>query len=151
MLICCISFIDHYPKNISEQISGDLSLRKMFCQFSASTALVSLARGEDNKEVQLQHYLDLRKHVNNFDSLLQEKLVKMGRSAVQDLRRKLSVLASFEFEASCHLKDWDSLDAIFDKVVNCPMSQIYEVMADCLLSSEAPSKGCSRPVCQVLS
>src|ERR1700710_2284593 len=59
MLICCIAFIDQYPPDISEQVSEDLSLRKMFCEFSASTALVALARGEDVVEDQLQHYLNL--------------------------------------------------------------------------------------------
>lgn len=141
MLICCIAFIDCYPKDIGEQASEDLTLRKMFCEFSAATALVSLARGEDNSEVRLQDYLSLRKHVDSFDALLQAKLEKMDEDWDQDLRRKLSVLAAFDFEAACQLKAWDSLEEAVLKAEICKSIQVYEIMADCILCSQAPTNG----------
>jgi len=110
MLTCCIAFIDHYPKDISDQISEDLCLRKMFCEFSAVTALLALARGEDNIETQLQDYLNLRKLV-------------------------------FDFEAACHLKAWDDLHEIIIKSDCCKSSRVYELMADCILCSQAPTQG----------
>jgi hypothetical protein len=141
MLTSCIIFMDCYPTDIGEQMSEDLALRKMFCEFSAATALVSLAREEDNIEIQLQDYLSLRKHVDCFDNLLQAKLDKMGQDADQDLRRKFSILAAFDFEAACRLKAWESLSEVIYKAEVCKNSQIYEVMADCILCSQAPTNG----------
>jgi hypothetical protein len=150
MLTCCIAFIDHYPKDISDQISDDLCLRKMFCEFSATTALLALARGEDNIEVQLQNYLNLRKHVDSFDALLQEKMGKLGEDADEDLLRKLSILIAFDFEAACHLKAWDDLHEIILKAEICRSQRVYELMADCILCSQAPTQGLL-PTCIVSS
>lgn len=141
MLLSCITFIDCYPKDIGEQMSEDLTLRKMFCEFSAATALVALARGEDNIEIRLQDYLSARKHVDSFDTLLQEKVDKLDEDARHDLQRKLSILAAFDFEAACQLKDWDSLPEAIAKADTCKNSQVHEVMADCILSSDAPTQG----------
>ena len=100
MLKCCIAFIDHYPQGIPEHISDDLSLRKMFCDFSAATATTALARGEDNIEKQLQHYIELRKHVKSFDEMLVGKLDHMEEFQSKDLLQKLSILLAFDFEAA---------------------------------------------------
>ncbi|KAH8687536.1 meiosis protein SPO22/ZIP4 like-domain-containing protein [Tricladium varicosporioides] len=139
MLTCCIIFIDHYPLDISAQISDDLSLRKMFCEFSAGTALVALARGEDNIEKQLQYYLTLRKHVCSFDRILQEKLEKMEDDAAQDLLQKLSVLLAFDFEAGCKLKAWDGLGETILRADICKSMHLYELMANCILSCQPPT------------
>ncbi|TAQ83981.1 hypothetical protein B7494_g7694 [Chlorociboria aeruginascens] len=119
MLVCCITFIDHYPRDISDEISDDLSLRKMFCDFSAATALVSIARGEDDIEQQLQDYLNLRKHVGSFDSSLQEKLPNMEKELAQDLLQKFAIILAFDFEAACRLKAWDDLGKIILTAVSC--------------------------------
>ncbi|TVY81885.1 Sporulation-specific protein [Lachnellula suecica] len=140
MLTCCIAFIDHYPKGINEQAAEDLSLRKMFCEFSAGTALVVLARGEDNIETQYQYYLNLRKHVSNFDALLVDKQDKMGDEAAQDLLLKLSILLAFDFEAACQLKAWDDLGGIILKAELCKNIRVYELMADCILFAGPPTQ-----------
>jgi hypothetical protein len=141
MLQCCIAFIDQYPTDISEQVSDDLSLRKMFCEFAAATALIALARAEDIVETQLQHYLNIRKHVASFDTLLQDKLAKMEEGPAQDLLQKLSVLLAFDFEAACQLKAWNDLGEILGKAEVCKEMRIYELMADCILVSKAPTEG----------
>ncbi|KAE8452848.1 hypothetical protein EG329_013120 [Mollisiaceae sp. DMI_Dod_QoI] len=139
MLKSCLDFMDQYPKDISEQILEDLSLRKMFCAFSAATALISLARAEDSIEAQMQDYLNVRKHVDMFDTLLQEKVDNMNEDMEQDLRRKLSILAAFDFEAACRLKAWDGLSEAVLKADACRSAQVYEIMADIVLCSEAPT------------
>lgn len=141
MLICCIAFIDQYPNEIDGQISEDLTLRKIFCEFSAATTLVSLARGEDVVEDQLQYYLNLRKHVDAFDNLLQEKLRKLEDDPAQDLLQKLAVLLGFDFEAACQLKAWATIGEVLRKAELCRNLRVYELMADCILSSNAPSPG----------
>lgn len=141
MLLCCIAFIDNYPKDIDEPTSSDLWLRKMFCEFSAATALVALARVEDVIETQLQDYLSLRKHVESYDSLLQEKIGGLDEGPRQDLLHKLAVLLGFDFEAACRLKAWDGLGEIILKAACCNEPRVYELMADCMLSSQAPTQG----------
>ncbi|KAF4637760.1 hypothetical protein G7Y89_g330 [Cudoniella acicularis] len=140
ILTCCIAFINQYPSDMSEQILEDLSLRKMFCEFSAGTALVALARAEDNIENQLQYYLNLRKHVGSFDRLLQDKLDKMDEDPAQDLLQKLSVLLAFDFEAACQLKDWDELGEVLLKAEVCKSFRLYELMADCILCCHPPTE-----------
>lgn len=144
MLICCINFIDNYPGDMSDEVSDDLSLRKMFCEFSAAIALVALARGEDVIETQLQDYLNLRKHIENFDSILQDKLGKLTSGPAEDLIGKLAVLLGFDFEAACRLKAWDDLGEVILKAEVCKSPRLYELMADCILSSQAPTQ-CMRP------
>jgi len=141
MLQCCIAFIDHYPSDISAEISDDISLRKMFCEFCAATALIALARGGDHVETSLQDYLTLRKLVANFDNLHQNKLDKLDEEPAQDLLQKLSVLIAFDFEAACQLKAWDDLGEIILKAEICKEMKVYELMADCLLCSKPPTEG----------
>lgn len=141
MLTCCIAFIEHFPDDINAQVAEDLSLRKMFCEFSAGTALVALARGEDNIEKQLQDYLNLRKHVSNFDKSLDEKLDTLQEGPTQDLLQKLSVLLAFDFEAACRLKSWDDLPRIVRKTEICKNMVPYELMADCIIATGAPTQG----------
>jgi hypothetical protein len=141
MLIACIAFIDQYPKDIDEPTFEDLWLRKMFCEFSSATALVALARAEDVIETQLQDYLSLRKHVDSFDVLLQERLEKLDDAPKQDLVQKLAVLLGFDFEAACQLKAWDDLGEVVAKAASCNVPRVYELMADCILSSQAPTQG----------
>jgi len=113
----------------------------MFCEFSAGTALVVLARGEDNIEKQLQYYLILRKHVKSFDKLLQDKLENMEEEPARDLLQKLSVLLAFDFEAACQLKAWEDLAIVINQADICKSMRAYEVMADCILSAGPPTQG----------
>lgn len=133
--------MNQYPRDLSEHVYEDLSLRKMFCAFSAATALISLARAEDNIEYQMQDYLNVRKHVDTFDILLQEKVGNMNEDMEQDLRRKLSILAVFDFEAACRLKAWDDLGEAVLKADAFKSAQVYEIMADIILCSDAPTPG----------
>lgn len=147
MLICCVAFIDHYPEDINAQMAEDLTLRKLFCEFSAGTALVVLARGEDNIEKQLQCYLDLRKHVHNFDTLIEGKVGSMEVEPAQDLLQKLAILLAFDFEAACQLKAWDDLSSVILKADLCKSLRAYELMADCILSARPPTQGVPCKTC----
>ncbi|CAG8979159.1 hypothetical protein HYALB_00000293 [Hymenoscyphus albidus] len=139
MLKCCIAFIDQYPLDIGENFE-DLALRKMFCEFSAAAALVTLARGEDNIELQLQNYLDLRKHVKSFDELYGNKSETMEDVKIEDLLQKLSILLAFDFEAACHLKAWDTLSETILNASICKSARTYQLMADCLLCIQDGSR-----------
>ncbi|RAL61514.1 hypothetical protein DID88_009553 [Monilinia fructigena] len=119
MLACCIGFVDCHPQDIGQDAHDDITLRKMFCNFCAATTFVSIARAEQNIEIQLQSYLNLRKHVTSFDHLLQKKLERLEEELTEDLLQKLSVLLAFDFEAACRLKDWDGLGEIILKAGIC--------------------------------
>ncbi|TGO66305.1 hypothetical protein BOTNAR_0064g00120 [Botryotinia narcissicola] len=140
ILACCIGFIDRYPPDIGEDAHEDVTLRKMFCDFCAATIFVSIARAEQNVELQLQFYLNLRKHVASFDLILQGKLENLELEITEDLFKKLSVLLTFDFEAACRLKDWDGLGEIIFKADICKSMRVYELMADCILCCEAPTQ-----------
>lgn len=101
---CCLSIMSQYPPDIPLQASEDLSLRAMFCHFLMATALISLARSEDNIETQLQDYLMMRSHVNGFDTELNSRLETLNKVFKDDLQMKLSTLLAFDFEGSICLK-----------------------------------------------
>jgi hypothetical protein len=147
MLQSCIAFIDHYPKGINCQLSDDILLRKMFCEFSAALVLVALARGEDNIEIQLQDYLCLRKHVASFDKVLQDTIQTQEEGVMKDLSRKWAILTAFDFEAACRLKAWDNLSEIVRRADTGKSIQVYEIMADCLLSCQTPTQGNALAAC----
>jgi hypothetical protein len=141
MLESCIAFIELYPKDIDRQVSDDLSLRLIFCHFLATVLLISLARAEDNIEMQLQDYLTIRKHVHNFDTILQLKLETLEEGPAEDLVKKLSILLAYDFEAAVRLKKWDDLHEIILKADICKSMKVFELMADCMLCCGAPTNG----------
>jgi hypothetical protein len=135
----CIQFINLYPTSTTQQIADDLSLRLIFCHFLSTILLTSLARAEDNIETQLQDYVNIRKNVDSFDKVLQEKLPRLEEGPANDLINKLSILLAYDFEAACRLKAWDDLSEIVLKANFCKSMKVYELMADCILSCEAPT------------
>lgn len=137
----CISFIALYPEDIDDQASDDLSLRLIFCHFLAAVLLISLARAEDNVELQLQDYLSIRKNVKSFDTILQLKLEKLEEGPTGDLIKKLSILLAYDFEAAVRLKSWDDIPEIIMKSDICKSMKLFESMADCMLCCEAPTEG----------
>lgn len=88
-----------------------------------------LARGEDNiqdqvcrsmvicgtyLQRQLQHYLNLRKAVDNFRNHAKDQIDRLDGGAKDDLQRKFSGLLTFDYEAAARLKAWGSFNAILD-------------------------------------
>ena len=134
MIQSCIKFASIYPKDIDNTTSNDVTHRHIFCDFLAVILLVSLARAEDNIEAQLQDYLELRKHVDSFDTRLQSIVDVLEEGPQQDLLKKLSALLLFDFEAAIRLKAWDDLTEVILKADCCKSMNIYENMSDMLLS-----------------
>ncbi|GAW15707.1 hypothetical protein ANO14919_051260 [Xylariales sp. No.14919] len=101
---CCLSIISSYPPNIPAQMVADTSLRGMFCNFMAATVLLALARSEDNIELRLQDYLNMRHHVQHFQKVLESRSDSLDQTSREDLQTKLSTLLVFEFEGATCLK-----------------------------------------------
>jgi hypothetical protein len=144
---CCLSIIASYPQDVGAQVSGDIALRAMFCHFVIAAALISLARCEDNLEVQLQDYLEMRKHVKAFDSSFEKQLETLDDLLVQDIRAKLSTMLVFDIEAAICLKSWDDLGEIALKAEGCKDLVAFQAMADCILRAQSiPVQGKSKHV-----
>ncbi|KAL8848508.1 MAG: hypothetical protein Q9221_006467 [Calogaya cf. arnoldii] len=139
MLQACSTFIDLYPFDNSVERDSDLSLRRLFCDFLECCLLTALARAEDMIEDQLQYYLTLRKTMGDFRTLVKQQLPKLEGGAKSDLMRKYSCLIAFDFEAAARLKAWASLEYLISESEACENNNLYGIMADIVLASEAPT------------
>ncbi|KAK4994736.1 hypothetical protein LTR28_000763 [Elasticomyces elasticus] len=99
-LLILEQFIDLLRKETSLDPAEDPSLRLLFCHFLCATALIALARSEDNTE----------------NSLLGEQLQADGLSddAKQDLKAKNFELLKFDLEAVLRLERWEELDRVLE-------------------------------------
>lgn len=135
---------------MNEVVETDLSLRRMFCDFLCVSLLVVLARSEDNIEAQvgshmkwkavanmskLQHYLNARKHANDFRKEAHSHLEKFEGGAKDDLKKKYATLLSFDFEAAARLKAWDDLGQIVD-VRSSSFIEVVSFHADTTVGQE---------------
>lgn len=154
ILTACISLMDNFPEDIAAEMASDLSFRSIFCNFLISSALVALARAEDNREQQLQDYLVLRKHVAAADTKIQHHLQGENVDEVlsRDLCQKLAHMLAFDFEGAVALKRYDDLKEIVLKAEQCQHLDTFKAMADCALRSQLPSEGRPDhdPVCNEL-
>ncbi|KAI0539329.1 meiosis protein SPO22/ZIP4 like-domain-containing protein [Xylaria digitata] len=124
ILECCLSIISSYPPDIPAQMSADISLRGMFCSFMAATTLLALARSEDNVELQLQDYLNMRRHVQHFHEVLELRLDSLEETSREDLQTKLSTLL-------------DDLKGIILRAQPGQSLSAYQAMADCILRCQS--------------
>ncbi|KAK7735234.1 sporulation-specific protein 22 [Cytospora paraplurivora] len=136
ILTACVNIIGQFPDDIPEETAADLSLKSIFCNFLISSALVSLARSQDNLEKQLQDYLVMRKHIAEADSEVQKRLESKSLDEVssRDLVGKLALLLAFDFEAAVALKQWHELSEIVLKASACQDLEAFKMMADYLFS-----------------
>ncbi|KAH7133344.1 meiosis protein SPO22/ZIP4 like-domain-containing protein [Dactylonectria estremocensis] len=122
----------------------DIQFMAMRCRFVISAALVSQARAEDKVQEQLQHYVEMRQHIQLFDealeSISQAELDSGNKPAIEDMVTKLSTLFVFDFEGAVCLKAWDELSQIVRKARICKDELTLKAMGDCLLRSQAPGK-----------
>lgn len=143
MLTACVHLIRNFPDDIAAEVASDLSLRSIFCNFLIASALVALARAEDNLESQLQAYLVMRKHIAEVDHEVETRLQSKNVDDVsaRDLLAKLAQLLAFDFEAAMALKKYPDLGEIVLKANQCRNVETFKAMADCALRSRLPPEG----------
>lgn len=134
----CLKFVGLYPADIDLNVTADLSLRRLFCDFLCGSLLIMLARCEDNIEHQLQHYTNVRKVIDDFRVDVKDQVSRLEGGAKGDLQRKHASLLVFDYEAAARLKAWDSLDQIIKESQNFEDPKVFGLFADITLSSEAP-------------
>ena len=130
-----------FPEDVPSQVAMDLSLKSIFCHFIISSALVAVARANDNVEEQLQDYLIMRRHVATFDAELEKQLHVLDEVSTKDLLNKLSTLLVFDFEGAVCLKQWEDLGQIVRKASICKCLESFQAMGDCLLRAQPPVEG----------
>lgn len=142
ILTACVNIIQAFPNDVGAEVAADLSLKSIFCNFLISSALVALARKQDNLEEQLQDYLIMRKHIEAADSEIQERIESQSLDEVasRDLLDKLSLLLAFDFEAALALKCWQDLGQIVLKASACQNLESFKTMADCVLRAHVPTE-----------
>lgn len=143
ILTACVSIIHAFPDGMGAEVAADLSLKSIFCNFLISTALVALARSQDNLEEQLQDYLLMRRHIAAADTDIQERMESQSLDEVasRDLLNKLALLLAFDFEAAIALKCWKDLGEIVLKASACQNVQSFKTMAECILRAHVPTEG----------
>ena len=139
ILEACISICGNFPQDLEAPKLGDLSLKALFCHFMVASALVALARSEDDSEQRDADYRKMRKHVAAFDAELQGLLKTLGKPEAEDLFGKLAVLFIFDFEGCLALGEWQTLGETVHKAKTCENVGMYQAMGDCLLRSDAPA------------
>lgn len=143
ILIACSTLISKFPEDITAELASDLLLRSIFCNFLTSSALVALARAEDNQEQQLQNYLAARGHIAEADKEIQLQLQSknVDQASAKDLLGKLAQLLALDFEAAVALKKYPDLGEIVLKAEQCQDLETYKMMADCALRSQLHPEG----------
>lgn len=141
ILTACVSIIQAFPKDLGAEVAADLSLKSIFCNFLISSALVALARSQDNLENQLQDYLVMRKHILAADAEIQQRMESQSLDEVasRDLLSKLALLLAFDFEAAVAMKSWQDLGEIVLKASACQNIESFKIMADCILRAHIPA------------
>ncbi|KAL2160174.1 hypothetical protein VTH06DRAFT_1830 [Thermothelomyces fergusii] len=138
MLTACVNIISYFPPDMGSKV--ELALKLLFSHFVISSALIALARTEDNLEKQRQDYATMRKHVGAFDCELPEHLSQLDEECRDDMLRKHAALLAFDFEAAVALGQWDDLGSIVQRAVPCKSVTALQAMADCLLRAKAPGQ-----------
>ncbi|KAK0706965.1 meiosis protein SPO22/ZIP4 like-domain-containing protein [Lasiosphaeria miniovina] len=138
MLTSCVGIICQFPPDVGSQV--ELSLKKPFSRFIIASALVSLARTQDNVEKRRHDYVIMREHVMAFDGELPGYLPHLDEQSRDDMIRKHATLLTFDFEAAIFLGQWDDLGGIVQRAVTCRSITAYQAMADSLLRAQAPGQ-----------
>lgn len=139
MLTACVCILSYFPPDLAS--TPDISLKSLFARFVLSSALISLARTQDNVEKQSRDYGKTRMHVTAFDRELSEQLSHFDEASQHDLLRKHATLLSFDFEAAVSLGEWEDLGGIVQRAGPCKSIMAYQAMADTLLRGKAPAQG----------
>ncbi|KAF2712150.1 SPO22-domain-containing protein [Pleomassaria siparia CBS 279.74] len=135
LLETCIEFVkilqcEHRPED-----DNDLPLRLLFCDFLAACAFATLARAEDNIQVCLQHYVQVRKHGQGFRHVAAEQLEaeRLRGPAKSDIISKHFQIVKLELEAVLKLEQWDALNGLFEECWKYQTPDFYETLADLVL------------------
>ncbi|KAK2782163.1 hypothetical protein FQN52_001001 [Onygenales sp. PD_12] len=137
-----------YPLDLPHE---QLSLRKLLCHFLAAILCMAQARMEPDVQVQKDHYLDSRIHIQSFRETFHTDSMSTHRDEKcrTDLLKKHSTLLAFDFEASVRLRQWQGLHEIVDESQSCADDKLYGIFSDIMLCADAPIEETTRVFQQI--
>ncbi|KAG7115783.1 hypothetical protein HYQ44_007525 [Verticillium longisporum] len=144
---------EYYPSDIPTQEADDIRLRSTLSHFVVASAMVSVARTQDDVERQSQVYSSLRQHVVAFDTQIQERMClnNMDKLTSKDLYQKFASLLLFDLEAAVHLELYTELSEIVHRAKQCASVETFKSMADCLLRGHVPPRDLYSALRQIIN
>ncbi|KAF2629751.1 SPO22-domain-containing protein [Macroventuria anomochaeta] len=82
---------------------------------------------------ELQYYLEVRKHCQDFRRAVLGGANKLSGAAQDDILSKQLQVVKLELEAALKLQRWDDLEGLFEQCWSCKSSDRYETLADLVL------------------
>ncbi|KAI4744710.1 hypothetical protein E4T50_04904 [Aureobasidium sp. EXF-12298] len=132
-MMASVALIDLLRKE-GENDDGLLT-RLLLCRFLAASALIVMARSEDNIERALQLYLDARRQIAAFYQRYQEAEQNgwLQPDASSDIEVKEFEMIQFDLEALMRLENWQDLDKVLSMCLESRHSNRLENAADLIL------------------
>ncbi|GAB7322156.1 hypothetical protein MBLNU13_g03171t1 [Cladosporium sp. NU13] len=131
LLRACNKFLECYPDDSGLMHRDDVVQRKQICHFLCASALTVLGRTADDRQRQLQHYLEVQREVNTFLASWQPPPYP---TADDDLHSARALeLLRYNVESVFKLEQWDKLDAALAACLNFQGAARWDTLADLVI------------------
>lgn len=134
ILTATFGFLELYTN-----LDSDITRRSLQCAYLCSGISIELARRNETKEGQLQHYLFTRNHVENF----RKRFGPAEFSGDGDIVDLYARMLPWDFESAAKLKNWDALVKIVEDTKDLPGEHVvraFAVMGDVVMSARSPDQ-----------
>ena len=138
LLAVCIKFLDQYPSDDFVTHKDDVRRRRMLCDFLAATALIVLARSEEEQAG--KYYNQTRVHVAAFtkayariDDASEPKSSAGQALTKQEMSARVFEVLKFDLECILKLQKWDALDESLSAFLNFDNGGRWESLIDLVL------------------
>lgn len=132
LLAVCTGFLNHLPKD-DGVVHGDGALhRRMSCHFLSATALVVLARSEDEgSQYALQCYTQCRRDIATY--MEHTEKINFVNTGPKDIYSRAFELLKFDLECILKLHQWKELDVALQKLLDFKHADRWETLIDLVL------------------
>jgi len=131
LLRACNKFLECYPDDSGLMHRDDVIQRKQICHFLCASAFTVLGRTADDRQQQLQHYLEVQREANSF---LQSWQPPHHQIADAELRRARALqLLRYNVESVFKLEQWDKLDAALAACLDFQGTARWDTLADLVM------------------
>ena len=131
LLRVCIKCLECYPDDSGLVHRDDVLQRKQICHFLCASAFTVLGRTADDRQRQLQHYLEVQREVNTFLASWQPPPYP---TADDDLHSARALeLLRYNVESAFKLEQWDKLDAALAACLNFQGTARWDTLADLVM------------------
>lgn len=131
LLRACNKFLECYPDDSGLMHRDDVVQRKQICHFLCASTFTVLGRTADDRQQQLQHYLEVQREANAF---LQSYQPPLNQAADADLRRARALeVLRYNVESVFKLEQWDKLDAALTACLNFQGTARWDTLADLVM------------------